>query len=86
LTAGDLIEAINHCISQTRKELEQQITDANTETYPSINKVAEIFGVNRRTLTRWKKDGILTPIEVGGGRRYRMSEVKRILDEGKKVI
>ena len=80
LKAGELVEAINFCVLSTRKELEQQITDANTETYPSRQKVSEILDVDLSTLHRWSKQGYLVPIEVGGKRRYRMSDVKRILN------
>jgi excisionase family DNA binding protein len=80
INAGQLIEAIDYCVNKTRKELEQQITDANTETYPSPNQVAKILDVNKTTLWRWHKQGYLTAIEVGGKRRYRMSDVKKILE------
>ena len=80
LKAGELIEAINYCVLTTRKELEQQITDANTETYPSPDQVAKILDVDKSTLWRWRKQGYLIPIEVGGKRRYRMIDVRRILE------
>lgn len=80
---GDLIEANEALIKLTRKELEQQITDANTETYPSSEQVAKILDVDISTLWRWGKRGVLTPIKVGGKNRYRMSDVKQILGENK---
>ena len=72
---GELIEATEFCINKTRKELEQQIADANTETYPSPDQVAKILDVDKSTLWRWSKQGYLTPIEIGGKRRYKMSDV-----------
>jgi len=80
LKAGELIEAINYCVFTTRKELEQQITDAKTETYPSPDQVAKILDVDKSTLWRWSKSNYLKPIEIGGKRRYKMSDVKRILE------
>lgn len=82
IKAGELVEAINYCINETRKELEQQITDANTETYPSPAQVAKILDVDKSTLWRWNKQGYLKNIEIGGKRRYRMSDVKQILEGG----
>jgi hypothetical protein len=32
INIGDLKDAINYCISKTKEEFEQLITDANTET------------------------------------------------------
>lgn len=79
--AGELVEVIDYCVNKTRKELEQQITDANTETYPSPDQVAKILDVNKSTLWRWQKAGYLIPIEIGGKRRYKMSDIKKILEK-----
>lgn len=75
----DLVEANTILIQETKRELEQIISDQNTETYPSREKVMEILGVSSATLWRWNKMGYLSPLNVGGKRRYRMSDVKRIL-------
>ncbi|MCL1937233.1 MAG: hypothetical protein FWF52_02420 [Candidatus Azobacteroides sp.] len=75
--AGELLEMVEYCVNKTRKDLEQLIVDANTETYISIKRTTEILGVDRLTLLRWKKRGSLIPIEIGGIRRYKMSDVKR---------
>jgi transcriptional regulator with PAS, ATPase and Fis domain len=82
ITVGDLVEANEALIQKTRKELEQLITDANTETFPSIEQVSKILDVNKTTLWRWGKQGYLVPIEIGGKRRYKMSDIKRILEGG----
>ena len=82
IKGGELLELANHLIETTKKQLEQIITDANTETYPNRQKVAELLDVDLSTLHRWSKTNYLVPIEIGGKRRYRMSDVKRIL-EGK---
>ncbi|GAB6395252.1 MAG: helix-turn-helix domain-containing protein [Bacteroidales bacterium] len=77
--AGELLEMVDYCVQKAQKELEQQITDANTETYPSPKQVAKILDVDVSTLWRWRKQGYLVPIEIGGKRRYRMSDIKKIL-------
>lgn len=79
----DLIYANEELIRRTKCELEQQITDINTETYPSPDQVAKILDVDKSTLWRWAKRGVLTPIKIGGKNRYRMSDVKQILGEGR---
>jgi len=45
--------------------------------------VAEMLDVDKSTLWRWAKIGYLVPINVGGKRRYRMSDVNRILNGDK---
>ena len=79
----DLVEANTLLIAEVKQQLEQTITDANAETYPSREKVMEMLDVSQATMWRWQKSGYLVPINVGGKRRYRMSDVKRIL-EGEK--
>ncbi len=44
------------------------------------SQVADMFGVNSKTITRWAKAGKLTPVRtLGGHRRYRQSEVDALL-------
>ena len=43
-------------------------------------EVADLFGVDPKTVTRWAKAGKLTAIRtLGGHRRYRQSEVQALL-------
>lgn len=80
ISLGDLIEANTMLIADTKKELEQLVTDQNTETYPSREKVMEMLDVSQSTLWRWQKAGYLVPLNVGGKRRYKMSDVRRIIE------
>lgn len=77
---SDLVEANRILITETKESLEKHIEEANQETYPSVDEVTELLGVSKTTLWRWAKRDYLVPIEVGGKRRYKMSEVKALLD------
>lgn len=79
--AGDLKEWANYIIGLTRQELEQQVTNAKGETYLSRAEVAKMLGVDKSTLWRWNKQGYLLHIETGSKRKYKMSDIKRILGE-----
>lgn len=79
INAGQLIECIDYCVLKTRKELEQQITDANTETYLSRQETCKFLKVDQSSLFRWARRGYLVPVEVGGRRLYRMSDLNAIL-------
>lgn len=70
-------------IEDTRRKLEEVVLSDKTETYHSPNQVSEMLGVDLTTLWRWAKKGYLVPIEVGGKRKYRMSDLKAILNDGK---
>lgn len=83
---GDLIEANEALVAKTKEQLEQIITDQTAETYPSREKVAEILDVDLSTLWRWAKRGLLVPISIGGRRRYKMSDVRRLLNNGRATL
>lgn len=77
---GDLIEANKQLIAQIKREMEQTIAIQNAETYLSRSKVMEMLEISSSTLWRWMKTGYLVPLNVGGKTRYRMSDVKRIIE------
>jgi hypothetical protein len=80
---NDLREWHKEVIEDTRRELEEIVLTDKTETYPTVKQVQEILHVDTSTLWRWNKKGYLKTIEFGGGRRYKMSEVKAILNGGR---
>lgn len=80
VSLSDLKDFAQELIQSTKKELEQQITHVKTETYPSPEQVAKILNVDRSTLWRWHKKGYLCHTDVGGKRRYKMSDVKSLLN------
>ena len=78
---GDLLEANRQLIAEVKQELEQQIADSKAETYITREKVMEITGKSAVTIWRRQKDKYLVPAStVGGTYRYRMSDVRRIME------
>lgn len=46
-------------------------------------EVAALFRVKGRTVTRWAKEGRLASVRtLGGHRRFRESDVRKLLEEG----
>lgn len=46
-------------------------------------EVADMFGVDPRTVTRWANAGKLHPLRTPGGhRRYRAAEVYDLIEQG----
>ena len=81
---NDLMEWHKEVIADTRRELEEIVLSDKAETYPTVKQVAEILNVDNTTLWRWNKKGYLKTIEFGGRRRYKMSDVKALLNGGAK--
>ena len=42
-------------------------------------EVMEIFGVTDRTLRRWRRQGLLPCIKLGGSVRYRLADIDRLI-------
>jgi len=79
---NDLRDWHNEVINSTKKELEAVVIADKAEIYLTIKQVSEMLNVNVCTLWRWNKSGYLQTIEFGGGRRYKMSEVKALMNGG----
>ena len=80
ISSADLKEFAQAVADTTRLKIEREIADGKTETLYTIEYVAEKLAVNRSTLWWWDKNGYLKVIEIGGQRRYRKSDIDRILN------
>lgn len=45
-------------------------------------QAAETLKVSKVTLWRWEKSGYLIPISIGGKKRYRNSDIAKIMEKG----
>lgn len=79
VSLNDLMQLLTTAIEKAKAELEQTIIAEKTELYLTPEKVAEMLDVDRSTLWRWNKRKYLTTIDIGGKRRYRMSDVRQLL-------
>ena len=82
ITLGDLVEAGRMLVAEAKRELEQDIADSKAESYVSRAQAMQILGKGSTTLWRWKKLGYLVPVTVGAIDRYRMSDIRRIMEGG----
>ena len=83
VSGEDLLEFSNDLINRAKNELSAEIAEAQKERYLTKAEVKEICDVCDATLWHWNKKGYLKVIKVGNKVRYRMSDVRRILDGGK---
>ncbi len=81
--ADDLVNANNQLIDQVRADLEREIHEKRTAAFLTREMVLEKLNVAPSTLWRWQKAGYLVPVNVGGQRRYKSTDIDAIL-EGKK--
>jgi hypothetical protein len=79
INANDLKEFARDIISQTKREMEEAIIKKQSERYVSTKTACEILDINPTTAWRWQTKNFLSPIRVGGKKRYRMSDIEQIL-------
>lgn len=79
VTATDLLQFADHLIRSTKEELENAILVKKKEKYVTPDRARKQLHVDRSTLWRWAKSGYLIPVEVGGKRLYKQSEIDIIL-------
>lgn len=84
INTSDLKVFGDYLIEKTKREWEEIVLSDKVESYPTVKQVAEMLNVDVCTLWRWNKKGYLKTIEFGGGRRYKMSEVKALMNGGHK--
>ena len=80
VTGEDLLNFSNDLINRAKNELSVEIAEARKEKYLTKEEVKEICGVCDATLWHWNKKNYLKTIKVGNKVRYRMSDVRRILE------
>lgn len=80
VTGMELKEMVQETIQESikhRKDLEVQ------ETYLTKSETATKLGVSVATLYRWQKQKYLEPVYIGAKPRYKLSDVKKILQKEK---
>lgn len=80
VTGEDLLNFSNDLINRAKNELSTEIAEARKEKYLNREEVREICGVCDATLWHWNKKGYLKTIKIGSKVRYRMSDVRKILE------
>ena len=64
------------------RDAEKRAAENIGETLRTPEQTSEQLQVSNSTLWRWQQRGYLSPIYIGGKKRYRQSDINRIIDEG----
>lgn len=75
--------AVEKAMVRLREEATEKRAENDEEnTLVSINRACELLGRNRTSLWRWEKECVLLPVNVGGRKKYRLSDINVILKAG----
>ena len=76
VSATDLQEFAELCINKGRHEKEEPI---DPEEYLTPQQLADTLQVSLVTLWSWDKKGITKPLRIGNAKRYRRSDLEKVL-------
>ena len=76
ISASELKEALTSRYAEIRRAEKAQ----EEERYLTIQEVSDLLKVNRSTLWKWNKSGYLIAIKTGSKPRYKLSDVKKIME------
>lgn len=58
---------------------EQIKAAARADKLLTVEEAAQMLSVSKMTLYRWDQNGILKKVEIGGKRRYRLSDIEKLV-------
>ncbi len=79
VSAADLKEFAHDLLKSARIEAEQQLKEQQKERYLTGKEAAKMLGVDTSTLWRWGKAGHLHAVDVGGMKKYKLSEINNFV-------
>lgn len=88
LTPDDLQMFAQSVVERTLATKEQEAanqTPASDEVYLTTQEVRDMLHVCEGTLITWAKRGYLTPIKIGGKKRFAKSDIVRIMNGNRQV-
>ena len=80
VTGADLKAFAEQLLIGVKAIAMQEAEDAaNNDKLLSVDEAAELLSVSKMTLYRWDKNDVLKRVEIGGQRRYRKSDIDRLI-------
>jgi hypothetical protein len=79
ISASELLETMRSVAEEIIERYEKK---EQPEQYLTRKQASRELNVTLPTLWRWQKQAYLQPVEVGGRRKYKLSDINRILKTG----
>jgi len=80
IKSTDLKEFADCLVKRTAGTIKESFIKQD-EDYLTVHEASKLLHVDKSTLWRWAKNGYLSPIEIGGRRLYRKSDVDVLLNK-----
>lgn len=79
---SELRAELKELYAEIRMEVERDAITKASERLITPEQAADTLKVSKVTLWRWEKSGYLIPISIGGKKRYRNSDIAKIIEKG----
>ena len=77
----DLKEILSEIINERIAVVIEKWNESNRDVeLVTTEKAMELLDVSKSTMWRWKQRGYLVPVRIGGNDRYRLSDIKKIIE------
>lgn len=79
---SELRAELKELYAEIRMEAERAAIIKASERLITPEQAADTLKVSKVTLWRWEKSGYLIPVSIGGKKRYRNSDIVKIIEKG----
>jgi len=79
VSSKDLNAFADYLLSKAEKAR----ADKNNEEYLSSNGVKDLLKIKNTSLFKYEKEGLLTPYKLGGLKKYKKSDINKLIEAGK---
>lgn len=79
---SELRAELKELYAEIRMEVERDAITKASERLITPEQAADTLKISKVTLWRWEKSGYLIPISIGGKKRYRNSDIAKIIAKG----
>lgn len=79
---SELRAELKELYAEIRMEAERAAIIKASERLITPEQAADTLNVSKVTLWRWEKSGYLIPVSIGGKKRYRNSDIAKIIEKG----
>lgn len=79
---SELRAELKELYAEIRMEAERDAITKASERLITPEQAADTLKVSKVTLWRWEKSGYLIPVSIGGKKRYRNSDIAKIIEKG----
>ncbi len=80
ISGDDLIQFLDHLVETRLNLAKNQELKNNSEEYLTGDEMAKVLKISTVTLWHWDKKGITRPLRIGKAKRYRRSDLEKILN------